>query len=97
MKFARDELREVIWNDSEILKRVRDELVYTTRWATVHDLIFEYNGKFYQTEYRRGATECQDEQPFEYDGDSEGMIECREVEPYEKTIIEYRIVEQANG
>ena len=90
MKFARDELRDVIWNDSEILKLVRDELVGTTRWSTVHDLIFEYSGKFYQTKYRRGATEHQDEQPFERDGDSEGMIECLEVEPYEKTIIEYR-------
>ena len=32
-----------------------------------------------------------------YDGDSEDMIECFEVEPYEKSIIEYRMVERTNG
>ena len=52
-----------------------DYIVDTTRWSEIHDLIFKYEDKFYQTSYSVGATECQDERPWEYDDE----VECTEV------------------
>lgn len=53
-----------------------DRIVDTTRWSIIHEIVFEDNEKFYMTTYSEGATECQDERPWEYDD----KIECTEVE-----------------
>lgn len=44
--------------------------------AKVGELWRKNNGKFYQTTYSEGATEMQDERPWEY----EDEVECEEVE-----------------
>ena len=49
-------------------------------------MVFKFDGKFYITSYGRAATECQDEQPYEYDEDD---IECQEVFPKQKLITVY--------
>ena len=53
-----------------------DKIIDTSRWSIIHEIVFEDNGKFYQTTYSEGATECQDERPWEY----EDEVECYEVE-----------------
>ncbi|WP_342759508.1 hypothetical protein [Kineothrix sedimenti] len=53
-----------------------DEIVETSRWSIHHRIVFEDKGKFYQAYYSEGATECQDESPWEY----EDEIDCTEVE-----------------
>lgn len=53
-----------------------DNIVDTTRWSIIHEIVFEDNGKFYSATYSEGATECQDERPWEY----ESEVECEEVE-----------------
>lgn len=57
-------------------KLIEDDIIDTTRWSIVHEIVFEDKGKFYMTTYSEGATECQDEKPWEYDDE----IECTEVE-----------------
>ena len=57
-------------------KLIEDNIIDTTRWSIVHEIVFEDYGKFYMTTYSEGATECQDERPWEYDDE----IECTEVE-----------------
>lgn len=59
-----------------------DEVVNNTRWSILHDIIFEYEGKFYKASYSVGATEEQDEGPWEY----EDEIECAEVHQIEKVV-----------
>lgn len=59
---------------------VSDKIIDTTRWSTIHELIFKDDGKFWVTGYSRGSTEIQDESPWEYDGDE---IECTEVHEVE--------------
>lgn len=88
-QFAKTDLQELLCDECETLTVIRNEMYDTSRWSIWYDLIFKENetDKLYQTSYSRGATECQDESPWEYDGD---MIDCHEVEKYEKTIIEYR-------
>jgi len=62
-----------------------DEIIGTTRWSVLHTIVFEYEGKFYQTEYSIGATEQQDEGPWEY----EDEVECVEVEEKEVTVTKW--------
>jgi hypothetical protein len=58
------------------------EVTDTSRWSVHYDLIFEYKGKFYKTHYSKGATEYQDERPWEY----EDEVECVEVNQVEKMV-----------
>lgn len=72
-KFRKDYLtNELELPDSAIV----DKIIDTNRWSIIHKIVFEDKGKFYQTTYSEGATEYQDESPWEY----EDMIECTEVE-----------------
>lgn len=66
---------------------VHSKLIDTTRWSHIHERVYKdlTTGKFWITDYSVGATECQDQAPYEYDGDE---IEFQEVVPVEikKTI-----------
>lgn len=73
--FLVDEL-DLPWND-DIIKV--QEIIDTTRWSIVYDLVFEFEGKDYRTSYSVGATESQDERPWEYQDE----VECTEVVPQE--------------
>jgi len=53
-----------------------DEIIDHSRWSVIHNIVFEHEGKFYQTGYSVGATESQYESPWEYDDE----VECTEVE-----------------
>jgi len=55
---------------------IKDTIVDTSRWSIHHEIIFEFQGKFYRTYYSVGATETQDESPWKYDD----KIKCTEVE-----------------
>lgn len=57
-------------------KLIEDDIIDTTRWSIVHEIVFEDKGKFYMTTYSEGATEYQDERPWEH----EDEIKCTEVE-----------------
>ena len=67
---------------------VQSELVDTSRWSNIHEVVYKDldSGKFYSSTYSVGATECQDERPYENDGDE---IEFAEVVPKEVIKIEY--------
>jgi len=85
VKFKKEFLLEVLDSGEVIL----DSIVDHERWSITHRLVFEHEGKLYETTYDVGATESQDHGPFDYRGD---VIECSEVEAYERTVIEYRKV-----
>jgi len=89
--FPKEELQLVIWDDSETLEVIKDEITDTGRWTIHHYLVFKdiETGKFYLTYYSVGATEQQDESPFEYEDDE---ISCVEVEPVEVKVISYKKV-----
>jgi len=65
---------------------VVEEIVDHSRWSIHHRRVFKHDGKFYETYYSHGATEYQDESPYEYEGD---MIECKEVFPVQKMVTVY--------
>ena len=86
MKFTKEFLQELANGNNEYSEVIKDDIVDTSRWAVHYIMVFKLDGKFYETFYSRGATEYQDEDPYEYDDD---VIECDEVFPKEKTIIVY--------
>jgi hypothetical protein len=62
--------RELIFEDldTEQFKIMEDIITGHDRWSVFHSLVIKdtYSDKFYETEYRVGATENQDERPFEH-------------------------------
>lgn len=90
MKFPKIDLKELIYGSFDGYEVVEEPKIYdTSRWSNWYSMVFKYNDKFYQTSYSVGATESQDESPYEYDDDE---IDCIEVEPYEEIVIKYRTV-----
>lgn len=81
MKFTKEFLQEMDY------KEMLNEITGTSRWSTFHRVVFEHDGKFYETEYSIGSTECQDETPYEYEDD---IIECPEVELVEEKVMVWR-------
>lgn len=74
VKFSRDYLKNEL--DLPYANTIVDRIIDTTRWSIIHEIVFADKGKFYMTTYSEGATERQDERPWEY----EDEIECEEVE-----------------
>lgn len=74
-------------DDLEDFEVISDEVYDTTRWSILYEKVFKYQGKFYVTCYSVGATESQDERPYEYDPDE---IECPEVYPHLVTTVVYK-------
>ena len=64
---------------------VEDVVTGTSRWSTNYRLVFKHDGTYYETTYSRGATESQDEQPF----DDMYSVESTEVVPTQVTITKY--------
>lgn len=76
MKFKRDYLINELGVPYDC-NLIHEEIVDVTRWSIVKEIVFQdTDGKYYQTTYSEGATELQDESPWEY----EDMVECTEVE-----------------
>lgn len=95
MKFKKEFLRDLLWDDIEDTDNVaviEDEIIDTTRWSTVHYLVFKYYGTFYGTHYTVGATDQHGERPFEY---SPNEVECEELVPVEIKKIKYMTLKEA--
>jgi hypothetical protein len=84
-EFSKEDLIDCVDGDSNVLEKIEVEMIDTRRWSIDYLLTFKdvETGLFYQTTYSSGATECQDESPFEYDPD---MVICTRVEQVEKLV-----------
>lgn len=81
MELTKEEGRMLVWGDLEGWEEIEQELVDTTRWSIIYSGVFQHteSGKFYQTSWSRGATESQDEGPFEYDAPELTEVELVEI------------------
>jgi len=94
-RVLQDLLREDIYEfEEQPIDIVSDKVVDNSRWSVIHDLLFKHGDKIYFARYSRGATENQDEMPFEYEGPE---IECPEMEEYEVVVKKYRKVADVIG
>jgi len=87
VKLTPREGREIVNVDSEEFDPIQENVIDTSRWSIIYEIIVQRvsDKKFFKSTYSVGATESQDERPYEYD--SEAIFE--EVVPVEKTIIVY--------
>jgi hypothetical protein len=69
-------------NEDTDVEVLEDTQIGTTRWSIRHKLIVRIKDKFYSTIYATGATECQDEQPWQY----EKEVTFTEVHQVEKLV-----------
>lgn len=67
---------------------VEDTIIGKSRWSIQHVMVFKRDGRFYRAYYSVGATENQDEGPFEYDD----VVSCGEVTPVEVMTTKYQLV-----
>ncbi len=81
---TKQEAKDIIWGETD-LKILKTETTSNSRWSIHKRTIFEKDGKFYELCYSEGATEYQDEHPFDSDGD---FIDCEEVEAVQ--VIDYK-------
>ncbi len=90
MKFK----REFLVNELDLpYSAIEDKVVDNSRWSIQHEIIFEYEGKFYITQYSVGATECQDERPWEYDDE----VDCTEVVKQEIKVMAWVPVKEGDS
>ena len=69
--------KEYLTNELDLpYTAISDEILDNGRWSIFHECVFEDDGKYYEAPYSVGATEQQDERPWE----DEEIIECTEVE-----------------
>ena len=86
-EFSIEFLRGVLWGETEGTKVVKDRIDSHSRWSVHHELVFEYEDKLYGTYYSVGATESQDETPWDYENDP---VTVTEVQGVEVTVIQYK-------
>jgi hypothetical protein len=87
LRLTPDEGRSILYEDHEDFELVTSEIVDNTRWSIVYEDVYQRlsDKKFFKTTYRKGATEYQDERPYEYL--TEAVFE--EVFPVEKLVTVY--------
>ncbi len=95
MKINKELLFELVCYLKDVgeFKVVFDEIEGHSRWSVHYNCIIQNltTGKFYDAYYSMGATEDQDESPFDCRNEDEnGDIELEEVEPYEVMVTKYR-------
>lgn len=89
--FKKAELQELLDGETEALEVVTDTITGKSRWSIHHALVFreKATGRCFRVGYSEGATEQQDESPFEHEADEIKAVEVRAVE---KTVTVYEPV-----
>lgn len=72
IKLPKQTMLDILWESNQM---VCDNVIGSGRWTITHEIVFSFQGKLYQTSYRTGSTEMQDERPWEY----EDEVTCTEV------------------
>ncbi len=76
-------------NEEEGVEVIEDMISDHTRWSVHHKLIVRIKDKFYKTTYSIGATEGQDERPWEYND----VVTFTEVQKVEKMVHVWEVVQ----
>lgn len=86
LNLTKVEGRNIIWEDNNDYEIIKKEIVDTSRWSKIYEIVIKRksDGKFFRDNYSIGATESQDESPYEY-----SEPDFREVFPVEKKVIVY--------
>lgn len=86
LNLTKEQARDIINGDDSNFITIESKIVGESRWSVVIEIVVQRksDGKYFQDAYRRGATEMQDESPYDY-----SEPEFEEVFPVTKTYIAY--------
>lgn len=91
--YPKSVLQELLWDGwynagGIYVETVKDEIVDTSRWSIHHEIIFRdiNEDKYYSVSYSKGATEMQEESPFDDEPDD---VEVSEVTPIKQIVTTY--------
>lgn len=87
LKLTAAQGREIIWGDYPDFKVIQDKIVDNRRWSIDHHIVVQRisDGKYFADCYSRGATESQEESPYEY-----SEPDFVEVFPVKVEVIDYQ-------
>ncbi len=87
LKFSPEEGRNIVKGSNKEFETISNEISDASRWSLMYDIVIKrlWDGKFFKSEYKVGATELQDEGPYEYDD----KAVFTEVFPVEKIVTVY--------
>ena len=87
INLTRERACDIINGDDDAYRVIRDEIVDNTRWSIVHSVVIQSvaDNRFWSDCYSVGATESQDESPWEYNEPA-----FTEVFPVEQVTIAYK-------
>ncbi len=91
--FPTVDLKDMLESEPPGYTLLENESFAKGRWSIHYRLIFQHEshpGKFWQAQYSIGATEYQDERPFDNEGE---FVRCLEVKPVQITKTIYVDVE----
>lgn len=85
MQLTKEQAQDIVCRQTT-WEKVDSNLVDRTRWSVVYEEIWKNptDAKCYQFSFCRGATESQEERPYEYESEP---IEVPEVKQVEKTVL----------
>lgn len=68
LTLTREQARDIVWGDNKDFVEIQNEIVEQKRWSVVHKIVVQRksDGKYFMSYYNTGATENQDEKPYEY-------------------------------
>lgn len=80
LKITREEGKDIVYECLDDWEKIEENVVDTSRWSIRYVGIFKHipSGKYYQMSWSVGATEYQDERPFDYEDPD--LIEVEQVE-----------------
>ncbi len=86
LALTKEQALEIIYGDNKDFKKIQEEIVDTSRWSIIYSIVAQRisDGKYFSDDYSTGATEGQDESPFQYTEPN-----FTEVFPVEKKVIVY--------
>ena len=90
MEVSKEILQDLVYDpECEEFEVIREEFEGMSRWTANYSQVLKHKetGKCYLTSYSLGATEMQDESPYEYEPD---MIKLTEVVPYETRVTRFK-------
>lgn len=86
LTLTKEQALDIIGGDNKDFVEIQNEIVEHKRWSVVHEIVVKRksDGKYFMDTYQTGATESQDEWPYEY-----ADPDFTEVFPVTKTYIDY--------
>ena len=90
LELSEEDARDIVDGDMDDWVSIRKNMIERSRWAVLYEEILQHDNKYYRTSYRRAATESQEGRPFDY----EKKVKFTQVEPFEKTITDYKPIEK---